>query len=105
MNKILPLISFVLMSFIISAQDIKTFSNPELIPVKMEHVSKAVRDVPEETYIPKGAMIDHDNESLEHHMPHVNPNAFPKGADPALQREYKDANERSITSVSSNIIS
>jgi hypothetical protein len=71
-----------------NAQKTYTFDNPEIVPVKFEGISKTLLEVPEETPNLKAARVDHDNESLEKHMPLVNPNALPLGPDPALQTEY-----------------
>jgi hypothetical protein len=86
------------------AQKTYTFSNPDLVPVKLERISKQVRDVTETKPNLKLAPVEHENESLEKHMPFVNPNALPQGADEALQHRYNQGNYRSTNTVTVNVL-
>src|SRR5690349_22350886 len=105
MKRIILLSLYLFAVLAAKAQDkVYTFSNPEIIPVKMERLSKPVREVPEAPVNLKGTVTEHENESIERHMPIVNNHALPAGADQALQQVYTRADSRSPNSVSVNII-
>lgn len=74
------------------AQNLKTFHPDQVIPLKFVGESKPLRDLPEATEQPlKGAWPVHDNPTLENKWLQnlkPNPNALPKGDDPALQKIY-----------------
>ena len=104
MNKIIFFLTCFISTAVINGQKVYTFSNPDLVPVKFERISKTVLEVPEEAPNPKAAMVEHDNESIHKGNPKPNPNALPTGPDPALQQEY-DLGAKSLNSTTSNIIS
>src|SRR5436190_15444969 len=90
MKKISPMILFAAFAFFSNAQTI-TIGKPEIIPVKLERISPALTDLPETPpakEVLSGPRTEHDNPSLEHPMQIVNPDAYPKGEDPALQKSY-----------------
>src|SRR5436309_2082383 len=87
-----------------------TLSNPDRVPVTLLRISPALKDMPEQPPTFKefnAPRPEHDNPSLEHPMPRLNPDALPNGEDLALQKDYNYGNERkggpmAATSILSN---
>lgn len=102
MKKILlPACIFICMSAGLRAQ-VLTFHNSGLVQIKLEKITPpltAIKEVPPTKAELNSAKAERDNPSLEHHPPIVNANALPLGEDPALQKQYADANAPSSTSI------
>src|SRR5262245_23136253 len=105
--KLRLLVLSVLLCVTATAQ-VQTFHSSELISVKLERISPALRDVPER--IPtdaelNGPRAERENESLERHPAIVNPDALPKGADPALQKNFSYKKGNGVASAPVTILS
>ncbi len=92
----LPLI-IIFSSIITNAQTITLHS--ELVPLEFFGESKPLTEIHQKPVDWSGKRMEHDNPSLEHPHRNVkpNPNALPKGEDPALQKDYSGTRDLSIT--------
>src|SRR5262245_3128522 len=95
MKKIFISVLVIAFATFSQAQHVITFSNPEVIQMKLIGVTPPLRDLPEspveESF--SNPRVEHENPSLEHQMPVPNPDALPHGADAALQTNYPNGNE------------
>ncbi|HYV91377.1 MAG TPA: T9SS type A sorting domain-containing protein [Chitinophagales bacterium] len=99
MKKLFTVIICIALFNATKAQQI-TLHNPEIIPVTLESISLPLSQLPESPPTPEelnGPRVEKDNPSLEHPIPVTNPNALPKGADPARQTDYTASTTRGTT--------
>ncbi len=97
MHKVLLLVCILFYVEKISAQ---TYTlHAEEVPIELVKVSASLRDIPSTPINWTGKRVMRDNPSLEHSHKHpkVNPNALPKGVDPALQKDYSGTRDLSIS--------
>jgi len=107
LKRILSLVVLITVASTTRAQ-VLTFSQPDVIPVKLERLSPALRDMPEHPPTESelnGVRPVHDNPSLEHPMHAVNPNALPVGEDPALQKTSNERQNEPINVASVSVLS
>ena len=107
MKKFILLLTVCTACMVLRAQKLQNFHPDETIPVKFLGESKPLRDLPESNAQPlKGAWPVHDNPTLENKWLQnlkPNPEALPKGTDPALQTNYNLSSSAAVPTV--NVLS
>lgn len=96
MKKLLVFLVIVATTLLSNAQQNILLRNPDIIPLKLERISPALRDLPSAALTEEelnGPRMERENPFLERPLPSPNPNALPLGADPALQNDYAGKNE------------